>query len=465
MNYKNIFKRETKVIAYVVICLALVVIGTSYALFLQVNNNTENQVVKAGSLEITYDKGNTVVVPGEDDGSCLIPRSDPSGGCTFTLSVRNTGSLPMQYNLLIYDNQAEALAEDPEAEFVDHKWIHHALTKEYTVAKKSDTVNEDKLLSNLDKYTEANKRILETAVIDAKETIEFTLKIWIDENAPTDIIGQYVYLKLDVVGTVYENATASQELLSTMGENGLAEIMPDETSTYQNANLKEYRYTGADPKNYIYFNCSNNTELSTCQKWRILGIYNVDNNGTTESRIKIVKALTDEAASWDQNGGTNYNTSSLHSYLNNDFYKESLSDTAKNQIDNATYKLGGANALNINGKALYASELASTESVSSKVGIMSLSDYVLASGVNGETTLENFTSSQNDNWLYSNTPEWMINKNAAGEVYALNAENRSIITTTNTGEEKLFRPTVYLASNIKIIGGDGTLANPYILSK
>ena len=71
MNYKKLFKRETKVIAYVVIALTLIVIGTSYALFLQVNNNRDNQVVTAGSLVIEYAKGNVVTVDENAENSFL----------------------------------------------------------------------------------------------------------------------------------------------------------------------------------------------------------------------------------------------------------------------------------------------------------------------------------------------------------------------------------------------------------
>ena len=43
--------------------------------FLQVNDNKDNQVVTAGSLEITYDKGNVVTVPEVEsiEGNCLMP--------------------------------------------------------------------------------------------------------------------------------------------------------------------------------------------------------------------------------------------------------------------------------------------------------------------------------------------------------------------------------------------------------
>lgn len=202
MNYKNVFKRETKVIAYVVIALTLVVIGTSYALFLQVNNNRDNQVVTAGSLVMEYSKYNTVNVDENDENNCLIPQEDStgsgSGGCNYTLSITNKGTLPMQYDLLIYNNTADAPSD---AEFVDHSLIRHSLNKQNSKeGSDSEVVTEAKALSEL--TLKDNKRILETSVIGVGETITFSLKIWISSNATADIIGQYVYLKLDVVGSV-----------------------------------------------------------------------------------------------------------------------------------------------------------------------------------------------------------------------------------------------------------------------
>ena len=205
MNYKKIFKRETKVIAYVVICMTILVIGTSYALFLQVDNNTNNQVVEAGTLTVTYSGGNTITVDDTDESNCLIPQSDAdgsgSGGCSFNLSITNTGTLPMEYNLLIYDNKSAAPSG---ATLVDHSLIRHSLKKQYTKAGTNETLTSSASLSELEIYESTNKKTLENAIIDAGETITFALNIWIDEDASTDIIGQYVYLKLDVAGAVSE---------------------------------------------------------------------------------------------------------------------------------------------------------------------------------------------------------------------------------------------------------------------
>ena len=208
MNYKKIFKRETKVIAYVVIALTLVVIGASYALFLQVNNNRDNQVVTAGSLVIEYANGNTIEPDENDENNCLIPQGDEtgasSGGCKFTLSITNTGTLPMQYDLLIYND------EIPDGgEYVDHAYIKHSLNKQLVKeGTEVEKVSEKKAINTLEE--KEGKRILETNTINVGETITFSLNIWVDENAPDSVVGQYVYLKLDVVGIVFENESETK---------------------------------------------------------------------------------------------------------------------------------------------------------------------------------------------------------------------------------------------------------------
>ena len=223
MDYKKIFKRETKVIAYMVICLTLLVMGVSYALFLQVNSNTKNQVVTTGSLQIEYSAQNDIIV-GEND--CLMPQSNDEAlhgnACSYTLSITNKGSLPMQYNLLIYDDDVQLPTGGKK---VSHSLIHHSLTKSFGEA--SSTVSSGTALGDLP--LKENKRLLETNTIAVGETIVFHLKIWIDENAPSEgengIIGHYVYLKLDVTGTVYENETATEVLTATLDTSGLSEII------------------------------------------------------------------------------------------------------------------------------------------------------------------------------------------------------------------------------------------------
>lgn len=53
------------------------------------------------------------------------------------------------------------------------------------------------------------------------------------------------------------------------------------------------RYIGANPNNYIYFNCSdyNNPTANTCELWRIIGVFNnvSKSDGTNSSLVKIIR--------------------------------------------------------------------------------------------------------------------------------------------------------------------------------
>ena len=80
--------------------------------------------------------------------------------------------------------------------------------------------------------------------------------------------------------------------------------------------------------NYIYFNCDDYSNTSTCEKWRIIGI--------VEGKVKIVKLETYTNMSWDYNYNdnldldsgweTDWNTSSLKTYLNESYYYNIDSD-------------------------------------------------------------------------------------------------------------------------------------------
>ena len=65
------------------------------------------------------------------------------------------------------------------------------------------------------------------------------------------------------------------------------------------------RYIGANPNNYVYFNCSDysNQSDSTCEKWRIIGVFKnvTKSDGTKEDLVKIIKddILNNTTISWD----------------------------------------------------------------------------------------------------------------------------------------------------------------------
>ena len=147
-------------------------------------------------------------------------------------------------------------------------------------------------------------------------------------------------------------------------------------ATEQTPAQTEYRYIGDNPNNYVYFNCDDlsNQSASTCEVWRIIGVFDVDDGtGNYEQRIKLVRgsALPD-TKQWDtrnseldsnNNWGKNEWVGSLmQTYLNDngDYYMRSgsaanygLKTTAKNLISDAKYYLGGTQGESGNADAMY----------------------------------------------------------------------------------------------------------------
>ena len=106
----------------------------------------------------------------------------------------------------------------------------------------------------------------------------------------------------------------------------LGKVIEDESQIATNDPDNNIRYVGAEPNNYVYFNCSNysNQNDSTCEKWRIIGEFNniTKADGTKENLTKIIRNDSLGNFSWDykQNGvGT-----SISTYGSNDWTDSQL---------------------------------------------------------------------------------------------------------------------------------------------
>ena len=77
-------------------------------------------------------------------------------------------------------------------------------------------------------------------------------------------------------------------------------------ATAQTPALTDYRYIGKNPYNYVYFNCDNleNQTNETCELWRIVGVFYVDDGEgnyllpVSEDYLIESKKTEDEYANW-----------------------------------------------------------------------------------------------------------------------------------------------------------------------
>ena len=113
LSFKNIFKRETKLATYIIVCLTIVVLSLSYAMFFKVDGNSKNQVVKAGDLEFTYENSSNEIT-NTTSSECFMPMTSDEtslylGTCDYKLSVHNTGSLKGAYTIKLKANEGNTI--------------------------------------------------------------------------------------------------------------------------------------------------------------------------------------------------------------------------------------------------------------------------------------------------------------------------------------------------------------------
>ena len=288
----------------------------------------------------------------------------------------------------------------------------------------------------------------------------------------------------------------------------------DHDATEQTTALTDYRYIGKYPNNYIYFNCTNIEDESTCEKWRIIGIFTVeDENGNLEERIKIIRDgflnryyADDEIILWDTNEIYDWPSATLNEYLNEDYYS-TFSDETKAMIGETKYYLGGYDVqLGSNygstediytwerGNLTYSKD--GRERSKNWIGKLALiypSDnyYIYANNIENICFNTPYNCSEMEpwglpkditvnfksNWMFIGNKEKEKNYLSSSLTLSMNhyyyyylpllVTKEGYITNCSGVEQACgssFRPVLYLKNNLFFTSGDGTEEHPYKLS-
>ena len=281
-------------------------------------------------------------------------------------------------------------------------------------------------------------------------------------------------------------------------------------ATAQTPAQTDYRYIGNNPYNYVYFNCNSldNQNTSTCEVWRIIGVFDVEreiddeeNPGQkitiTETRMKLVRGSLIKNDSL----GNDWTIATLKTFLNENYYNRKgeaasygLKASTRGIIEEAKYYLGALGYNSINDpfgstERIYEQERGSKLCSScggdndklkwqGNVGLMYPSDMYMtyANGVNS-------TCYNNPHKCYKSaglaTKGWIFNTNILQDqstivntwllsTYAdrvLASFENGYLNHTFSSYSYGVRPVVYLSSDIQIIDGDGSSGNPYKLQK
>ena len=254
---------------------------------------------------------------------------------------------------------------------------------------------------------------------------------------------------------------------------------------------KNVRYIGANPNNYVYFNCSDysNPTANTCELWRIIGVFNnvTKRDGSKENLVKIIRDDSIGDIAWDDNNVNDWSTATLQQNLNSGtYYTTTLkNDTTRNAIEEVVWNLGGTDAYDtFTASMFYTAERGTTvysgrpTTWTGKIGLMYPSDYGYATS--GGTTkdraaclakeLFNWDSSDfsdckgNDYLLDANNVQWTLVPHSAyaNDVFFV-VSGGYVSNGYDASLTHAVRPALFLKSNIQVDKGTGAKSDPYTL--
>ena len=291
---------------------------------------------------------------------------------------------------------------------------------------------------------------------------------------------------------------ATTVIKNTLGTNGGVIGVTNSNAEVKtvSSNIREYRYSGLDVNNYIYFGCSKGTTYknasSNCEKWRIIGVFKNENG---IENLKIVKNTVYGFESWDNTEpySNDWASSEINNHFNN--YYNGLSTNAKDMVETIKYYLGtvGYGPSGDNTKTAYAHEREIANCVNNTGSSATATGCRVWSG-NKATWMGNIAllypsdygfSASSSYWntaLYSYDAEakdtsWLQQSYHPSGIYEFllsppSNDSTQIIRWDGTGaliSDRTYnsyggvRPCLYLKSEVLITNGDGSESQPYFL--
>ena len=300
LSFQNIFKRETKLASYIIVCMTIVVIILSYAMFFKVEGNSNNQEVIAGEFKFTYSNGTTIT--NANNATCFLPYTADEASlvvteCSYQLNVQNTSVLKANYTLSLVAQDGNVL----EA------------SKLKVILKKQDGTTMNVVSGYPKTVSDLTNGVLVTESLDPNETVVYSVQLYFDDATFVDgDASKAISYKIVGSGLVDEDnqdintiiPPKATEVITTLvngadSSSNDVYTVPDKTSdsctytlAYDGTNDNNLRYVGANPCNYVKIDD---------EYWRIIGVMNNidDGTGKKESRIKLIRDKTIGNYAWD----------------------------------------------------------------------------------------------------------------------------------------------------------------------
>lgn len=214
-----------------------------------------------------------------------------------------------------------------------------------------------------------------------------------------------------------------------------------------------YRFTGANPNNYIKFSESDKT-------YRMIGII--------DGKIKVIDTSYKEME-YNDTLNNSYENTTIKESLNNE-YLITLNENIRNLLDESNWYINSIVRNYSNVDELTDEEISDKKNgkyVTDKIGLPYISDYIYAY----DSTDSEYGKkiSKTNNWFFQDNIWFITRVNYNNKMdmeyyeYVFYLKNDGLIDVSLVTEAKNVTPCFYLKSNIKYISGTGSLVDPYII--
>ena len=269
------FSKNKKLLLIAVCAFIVMLLSTvSYAYFtasVNGNNTAQSTVITTGNMKLLLTDGAEV----------KLQNALPGSSVTKTFKVKNIGTVASKYDVYL----SEIINT-----FEDKNDLVYTLTSTTGCPNITETV--------MPSVVGEQSKIISSCNINPNIEHEYTLTITFKEDNTNqdDNKGKRYSAKISINEYIEKEINIASQIvdLKTYGATDLEYDGVDTLGEYgtEDNNL---RYVGANPNNYVYFNCTttNPNEMNdeTCEKWRIIGAFNnvEDENENSNMRVKILR--------------------------------------------------------------------------------------------------------------------------------------------------------------------------------
>ena len=508
--------KKTKIISIgAVVALALTVITATYAYFnaqvgdpavadIKVNANTVDTFTFSNGSAISFsiNQDNFASGKGNQTGSTYASATLTANNKTNTATEHYYMYLNIENNTFTYSintNTPEIIMTVKNSvgnEVTDISTLNHVIVTGANGTQVSgyDITNKSGLITLFD-----NREITTTSSKEEKWNITITFVNY-DENQNANA-GKSMSAKVMIQKEEEKVFLADYVKSLYTGTQGENSIYYHDSSLTNGAGDSSYRYSGANPNNYVCFG-TNTTPCPTDNLYRIIGVF-----GNNVKLIKYDYGTTDELGTdgdyrktykewgmdstykgtygdgerigvyyWNNTTQTNTWSESLLNKTNlNTNFINNIGEEWANKIATTTWKVGGNTYSNIYSKTpsvVYQNEIVNPVTTNTtdnaieytaKIGLMYVSDYGFAAEPSAWTLTMgsyNNTTATSTNWMYMGLYEWTLSRNADRSDDAFIVFGDGNVFGHYVGNDVAVRPSFSLLSSVTYSKGDGTQNSP-----